>query len=525
MTIGMTLCETPGTTASRNMWTARMWPMLALFMALVCTAPAACRAQDLNRAVNDAIDHAKLSGAKIGVCLIDLETGRELASVRASDYFIPASNMKLLSSAAALSLLGPDYEFRTQVQRFGDQIVILGAGDPAFADPALLHEMGLTVGGFIDQLAESVARAGMKTVSEIVIDDRVFDREYVHSEWPKNQLDKAYCAEVGGLNFHANVMEMFAAPSGKDGDPATIRYEPRSGAVEIKNKARTSRAGDGSTRIGAVRRGDDNVFVITGTVSATMREPAQTTLHESSIVFGRMLAERLAEKGIGKTPGKKTVEAPVRLADPNDEFGTPAEVLAVVRTPIQVLMKRCNGDSENLYAESFTKLIGHSSTGLPGTWGSGTSAVRMQIRNRLGPEYAAAAIITDGSGLSRSNRVTPGLLASWLATCGKDAKIGAAFVDSLPRAGMEGTMLNRFRANGVKNEVRGKSGYISQVRTLSGFVTHLDSGRRIAFSVLINEIPPSGDGAAKDLHEKIVQIADQWLTKQMRGSERERIGG
>ncbi|MGE3107290.1 MAG: D-alanyl-D-alanine carboxypeptidase/D-alanyl-D-alanine-endopeptidase [Phycisphaerales bacterium] len=501
--------------------------MMGVIVPLVLAITSACSAQDLNRQVNDAIDHAKLSGAKIGVCLIDLETGRELAGVRATDYFIPASNMKLLTSGAALSVLGAGYEFMTQLERFGDRLVIRGAGDPALADPAILKEMGMSVDELIDRLAASVERSGMKAVSEIVIDDRVFDREYVHSEWPRNQLDKSYCAEVCGLNFHANVLELFAAPSGRDGDPATIRSDPRTAAIEVRNKARTTRAGDGSTRIGAVRQGDQNTFTITGTVSASMREPAQTTLHEASLVMGRMLAERLGERLITVGDGRGVAgESLVRLAGPEEEFDHPTDVLAVVRTPMSVVLRRCNGDSENLYAESLAKLIGHVSTGLPGTWGSGTSAVRVQIRNRLGPEFAAAAVITDGSGLSRTNRVTPRLLASWLSACARDSQIGSAFVDSLPRAGVEGTMANRFRANNVKNEVRGKSGYINQVRTLSGYVTHSDSGRRVAFSILINDIPGTGDAAAKDLHEKIVQIADQWLTKQTRGAgERERIGG
>ncbi len=496
--------------------------------AVVCTlATTECRAQDLGRAVSDAIDHAKLSGAKIGVSLIDVDSGRELAAVRSRDYFIPASNMKVLTSAAAMSVLGSDFEFRTTLNRFDDRLVLIGAGDPALADPALLKEMGISVGQFVDRLTDSVVKSGMTTVSEIVIDDRVFDREYVHSEWPKNQLDKSYCAQVCGLNFHANVLEMFASPTGKSGDAAVIRFEPQTKAIDVKNKARTTRAGDGSTRIGAVRQPDGNVFTVTGTVNAVIREPAQTTLHEASTVLGKMLAERLAARGIGLAPSDgKSEPPPVRLAVPDDEFGTPTAVLAVVRTPMDAVLKRCNGDSENFYAESLTKLMGHHSTGLPGTWGSGTGAIRVQIRNRLGPEFAAGAIITDGSGLSRSNRVTPALLASWLAASAKDTSIGPAFVESLPRAGLEGTMANRFRANSVKNEVRGKSGYINQVRTLSGYITHLDSGRRVAFSILINEIPPSGDVAAKDLHEKIVQIADQWLSKQTRGAaERERIGG
>jgi len=494
----------------------------------LAVSAAAC-AQDLNRQVTDAIAKANLPGANIGVSIIDVQTGRELAAVRKNDYFIPASNMKLLTSAAAISMLGSDYEFRTELVRLGDRLVIRGAGDPALADPALLEEMNLSLSEFIDRLAQSVVKAGIKTISEIIIDDRVFDRDYVHPDWPKNQLNESYCAEISGLNFHANVLEVFGSPSGKNGDPAAIRVEPNTSAVEIRKKARTVRGADAATRIGAVRQGQENIFTIIGTVSSPTKKPAQATLHEGSVVLARMLAERLAALGVGATPVegvKAGTAAPVRLATVEEELGTPDAVLAVVRTPLSVVMERCNSDSENLYAESLCKLMGNISTGLPGTWGSGGSAIRMQIRERLGPEFASRVFIADGSGMSRSGRVTPSLLASWLVEFAKDSKAGPTLIESIPRAGMEGTMANRFRANTVKNEIRGKSGYINSVRTLSGYVTNVPTQRRIAYSVLINDIPASGDAIAKDLHEKIVQIADQWLTRQVKNmSERERIGG
>lgn len=495
-------------------------------------------AQDLNKQVNDAIINAHLSGASVGVDVIDVQTGRELAVVSKTSHFIPASNMKLLTSAAALATLGADYEFRTRLERSGTKLIIVGTGDPALADPALLEEMGLSLDDFIDRLARSVEKAGMKQVTEIIVDDRVFDREYVHPDWPRNQLDKAYCAEVSGVTFHANVIQVFASPSGKDGDPAIIRVEPNTAAIEIKKKARTVRGGDGSTKIGAVRQGKDNIFTISGTVSSPMKEAAETPLHEASLVMARMLAERLAAIGIGAgtpdtspkgelpTGQRKVAEASVRLATLDEEFAKPDEVLAIVRTPIAVALRRCNMDSENLYAESFCKLLGHESTGLPGTWGSGASAVRLQIRDRLGPEYAASVFIADGSGMSRMDRVTPGLLASWLVSFAKDPKLGPVLIESLARAGLEGTMTHRFRTNLVKNEVRGKSGYIAGVRTLSGFVTHLPSQRRVAYCILVNDIPTNGDAKAIDLHEKIIQIVDKWLTKECKdAAEKERIGG
>jgi len=514
------------------------WIAGSIAAVAACLPVLSARAQELDRQVSSVIDRARLSGAAIGVEIVDVQSGRELASVKKNDYFIPASNMKLLTSAAALSLLGPDFEFRTEIRRVGDRLVVRGCGDPAFADPVLLEEMGVTLAEFMSRLAQGVADSGMTRVSEIIVDDRIFDRDYVHPDWPRNQLDNAYCAEVSGLNFHTNVLSVYASPGAREGEPAVIRVEPDTRAVEIRKKARTVRGSDASTRIGAVRQGMDNIFVITGTVSSSMRKPAENTLHEASLVMGRMLAERLAALGVGAEPPKPVgapdpsspapvfIESPVRLATRDEELDKHDGVLAIVRTPISVVLERCNSDSENLYAESLCKLMGNFSTGLPGTWGSGASATRMQIRDRLGPEFATALFIADGSGLSRSNRVTPALLGSWLASMAADPRCGPTLIQSLPRAGMEGTMAHRFRNKPLKNEVRGKSGYINGVRTLSGFVTNIPTQRRVAFSILVNDIPASGDAKAKELHEDIVQVIDQWLTKQCKDAPPlEKVGG
>src|SRR5690606_28843848 len=166
------------------------------------------RGQELDRELTVLLGRAGLGNAGVGVSIVDVATGRELASHRADERMIPASNLKLLTSGAAVAVLGPTYEFRTQIERHGDKLVIRGAGDPAFADPVLLEQMGVTLDAFMDRLVESVTRVGMTRCDEIIVDDRVFDRTYIHPDWPRDQLDKGYCAEVSGLNFHANVLRI-----------------------------------------------------------------------------------------------------------------------------------------------------------------------------------------------------------------------------------------------------------------------------------------------------------------------------
>jgi D-alanyl-D-alanine carboxypeptidase/D-alanyl-D-alanine-endopeptidase (penicillin-binding protein 4) len=150
----------------------------------------------------------------------------------------------------------------------------------------------------------------------------------------------------------------------------------------------------------------------------------------------------------------------------------------------------------------------------------------MQVRDRLGPNAAATLVLADGSGMSRANKVSASVLASWLAAVARDPVVAGPFINSLPVARTEGTMRRRFLDKSPRNEVRGKSGLLNGVRTLSGYVTDPESQRRVVYSVLVNDIPGNVSGASvKDFHEDIVMVVDRWLTRQVERGVPERLGG
>lgn len=497
-------------------------------LTLVQTSPA----QSLQRQVEGALAKARLGNAHTGVSIFDVQRHTELASVEANarggDHgFIPASNLKLLTSGTALCVLGKDFEFRTDLVLDGNKLVVRGSGDPGFADPELLDKMGTGLGALLDRLVEMAQRSmgpeGAGRVREVVLDDRVFDREYVHPEWPREQLHLAYCAPVSGLNFHANVLNVYV-------DPA--RSQPEAPWIIVKRSLRKVK--DGNTELRLDREKDGPyTFKLSGTVRYAPDGPVQVTVDRSCLILGRLLADRFIAAGLA-APGLTSETMPVRLAAPDEQLGDGPGVLtlATVRTPMATVLARCNVDSDNLYAESLLKASGHKATGQPGSWANGTAVVRMQVRERIGAEFATQLIMTDGSGLSRGNRVTPGMLTRWLASMANDADLGPVFVNSLATVG-EGTLRKRFRGDKLSCEVRGKSGYIREVRTLSGYVTEPRSGRRVAYSVLINDIPAGADAKSKEFHEDVVEIIDSYLAEQAgldaakgdRDDGRERIGG
>lgn len=484
----------------------------------------------LERRVQSVLSQARLGTARVGVSIVDVATGRELVDIQTNagagraganqplspGSFVPASNLKLLSSGAALAVLGKDFEFQTKFIWDGadsGRLIVRGSGDPAFADPDLLDKMRLGVDQFVDRLVDSMKAAGVSGVKEIVLDDRVFDREYVNPEWPTEQLSRPYCAQVNGLNFHANLLNVYVTPGASVGSEPGVRTEPSGSWLQMKRLAKTVK--EGNTEVWLDRdAGTAFGFRVHGTVRTALTEPVQVTVNEPSLMLGRVLADRLMRSGLGTG-----IQA--RLIAPDEELYATADrqkVVALVKTPISVVLERCNVDSDNLYAESLLKLAGHTVTKQPGSWSNGASVVRMQLRDKLGADIAGSLVLSDGSGLARSNRVTPTMLAKWLAEMAKESS-GPLFVRSLALAGEEGTLRRRFRGSKLKNEIRAKSGYIREVRTLSGYVTHEASGQRIAFSVLVNNVPAGADQRAKEFHENVVEAVDQWLFEQHAGTQ------
>src|SRR5690606_33014258 len=137
--------------------------------------------------------------------------GEVLAALEPDKPMIPASNMKVVTTAAALDVLGPEFVFRTELllqdARGGlPELIVKGDGDPAFGDPILMSQHGLQVEQLLTSWADAIANTGHKRFARLVVDDRVFDEDLSHDEWPRPDLVKGYGAQVAGLNFYTNVV-------------------------------------------------------------------------------------------------------------------------------------------------------------------------------------------------------------------------------------------------------------------------------------------------------------------------------
>jgi D-alanyl-D-alanine carboxypeptidase/D-alanyl-D-alanine-endopeptidase (penicillin-binding protein 4) len=492
--------------------------------AALLLAAGAAIAAPLDRELLKLAADAKLGSAVAGVAIYDATTGEELGTMNERRALTPASNLKLLTSGTALLVLGPDFEFRTRIVRDGDRIVVIGAGDPAFGDSELLGEMKVSANEFVDRLAQPIIDAG-GPVREVIIDDRVFDREAVHPTWPKGQLHRWYCAEVSGLNFHANVIEVFATCRSGSGVPS-VRKAPDAPWLEMNVTARCA-GKSASTTLDVQREPGFNRFTLSGTLVGSIDEPIRCSLTDPALVFGRLLADRLHAAGLDSvaTPANTPTDAVpggaiasaqrtgivVRLAEPSEVFN-PSKQLAVVRTPLQRVLERCNVDSHNLYAEALLKRIGREVTGQPGSWSNGTAVVRMQVNEKLGTD-SGSLLMVDGSGMSAENTVSPMLMARWLVALNQNERVRDMFVESLPKPG-EGTLRRRFQDR-LPGEIRAKSGFINNVRAFSGYVTSV-GGRRVAYSIIINNTNAAPPGKVVEFSEDAVAAIARYLDRQER---------
>lgn len=492
-------------------WTTRF--RSAGVLAVVWAIGSACLAGPLDSVLDRLIGNASLGNGKAAVHIIDLDTGREIGEFHSDDLMIPASNMKLLSSGAAVMVLGDQFEFETSFEIFESDgrrtLIIRGSGDPALGDPAIFEdeEQSLTHEALFDAVAKALRDRGIDSIDELVIDDRVFDRVWAHPDWPVDQLNRWYCAEVGGLNFQTNVIKMFPIPGSLGGTPL-LEMEPNLPWIDVQIKAKTITKGRDSAWV--ARPTPANKFTLFGNVRGKTEIPV--SVHEPSMFAGGVFAFALSERGV-KIKTDRYIEDRVRLAVAGDEWdSTP---VAVVTTPIADVLKRTNTDSYNLYAEALLKRIGHEITGDPGSWENGASVVRLLLSQHVSATAAQNTIIADGSGMSRENRVTPKTLTSWFKVLAHHES-WSIFEASLATPG-HGTLKRRFLDTDLSSTLRAKSGYLNGVYALSGVLEH-PSGRRIAFSVLLNDIKPGvGSRAAKPFIEDVVVEIDTWLDEQAGG--------
>jgi D-alanyl-D-alanine carboxypeptidase/D-alanyl-D-alanine-endopeptidase (penicillin-binding protein 4) len=433
-------------------------------------------ATDLNRIFDAPVMEQGLWGVEVK----SLDTGRILYARNARTLMMPASNMKILTLAAAAETLGWDYRFKTVLQSpapidngvLEGDLIVRGTGDPT------INSRNNRASLVFDEWAAALKAAGIARVEgNIVGDDTAFDGARLGQGWSWDYLQYGYAAPIGALEYNEDIATLSIGPGAAPGERAALAVTAGSG-LQIVNQTTTGES-QSRTTIDFDRRPTESVLVVSGSIArdapAVSREVAVVNPTE---YFVQALKDALVMRGIGISG--EAFDARVHPYVPGPET---TRVLATSLSPplrdvATVMMKV----SQNLYAETLLKAVGVVKTGTGSTEAGRNAARDVFARWNIAP---GGYVQADGSGLSRYDYVTAEMVVTILEHMFRDPPHHDAFVPTLPVAGKDGTIGSRMKNTRAEGNATAKTGSIANVRALSGYVRTRD-GETLVFSLLAN---------------------------------------
>jgi len=447
-----------------------------------------------------------------GLLIVDAGTGGTLYQQNADRYFVPASNMKLFTTALALARLGPDYRFHTTLETSGTihngvlqgNLTLIGRGDPNLSNRKFPYELKEEFDGppekTLAELADAVVAKGVKEISgDVIGDDSYFPRERYPSGWEIDDMVWEYGAAISSIVVDDNTVTLTLTPGDQPGSPVQAIESPATPDFLVENDVVTS-APEVKSDLTLTREPGASLVVVKGTMPAkgssrklvlAIEEPAQ---HAATVLKHLLEARGVGVDGVARArhESAKKHEDPAVLAEH-------------VSVPLSDAVKLINKISQNLHTEMLLRSVARQS----GTWATPDDLMKV-------PQdfYASAGIDpddviqSDGSGLSRHDLVTPQAIVALLTFAQKQPWF-ETYYNSLPVAGVDGTLEDRMKNTPAAGHIHAKTGSVEHVRALSGFA-ETPSGRRLIFSFLSNNQAGKNHQAADALTGLCVAMLEEF---------------
>lgn len=429
-------------------------------------------AANLGKAIEAIANRPQYQRGRLGILIETLSSKQVLYSRDRDRYFIPASNTKILTTAAALLKFGSQYRIRTSVYDNGNDIIsIVGKGDPSLTNIQL------------NNLAKQLKNRGIKQINLLIGDDRYFTGSPVNSSWQWEDVQAGYGAPINSLIYNQNSIDLKLSPQGI-GKPLKVDwiYPKTAPGWQIENNSITVATSEPEfVEVG--REFNKPIIRVSGQLRVgSASEPVYVAVTEPGDRFLQEFQQILINAGIKVN---KISLNPEILNSEN--FPQKQQELAAVESPnIAKLITETNQVSNNLYAESLLRIMG-AEIG-KNNKNKDTASLGLQVikdtLNRVGVNsntYNQA----DGSGLSRLNAISPEALVQILRIMAFSPEANV-WKDSLPVNGISGTLKNRLRNTSDRVIVRAKSGTISGVVALSGYIEN-PNYETLVFSMIINQ--------------------------------------
>lgn len=493
--------------------------LLAVFvlvpLASAADSNAAKKPKAWEKKIDAVLTDPDLSRAFWGISVVSLRDGRTVYALNSDKLFAPASNTKLFTTAAALAMLGPDYKFRTTVEtaapadkygRVSGDVVLVGRGDPNLSGITLPYagkiERKLAPIRVLDDLANQLVQRGVRYIDgDIVADDTFFPFERYGEGWAHDDLTWDYGAPISALSVNDNVMFLNVLPAERVGEKAFINADPFVSSYHIENRVMTTPAGTGPRRLAIARDTGSTKIVLSGTIPVDDLGDSFALAIEDPAEFAADLFRSLLDKkgvviyGVSRARHAEKVNVPTivvtsrashgggstEVSAPTLSFSAPTMLASYESSGLIEDLRLINKVSQNLHSEMTLRLLGREK----GT--AGTAEAGLEVLHGVLAQAGIAPdeyVFYDGSGLSRKNLASAAAISKLLAYASAQPW-GAKYQDTLPKAGFDGSLAERFKGTVAEGRVMAKTGSLSHVNALSGYLTTM-KGEKMAFSILVN---------------------------------------
>jgi len=427
----------------------------------------------------------------VGLEVVSVKSGQKLYQKNSDHLFVPASNLKIFTGAAALHILGPEYQFETTLLTDGKieggallgNVYLKGSGDPSFS---------------YTDLQEIVFRLKMLQVKEIkgnlIIDNTDFDGVVQgpgwmwDDSWLQDKEATSWNAPMDAVVVNHNCIKVWVAPGKEEAKPACVFVHPKTSYLPVHCQATTTVSG--ACAIKKEIKAQKGMIEVTGSLplhtppksfEVAVPSPSHYAAHLLKEIFQAQEIVFAGETHLGKAPLSAALLA--------------SHSSMPLRMSVQHMLKT----SDNLYANCFFKKMGQVISGEVGTWQNGSEAVRRFLSKEARMQIGEMVLL-DGSGESRYNLVSPHQLTTFLTWMYREFPFAAECMAAFPLAGVDGSL--KHRMVDIKGKVRAKGGTMTGISGLTGYVTTKD-GELLAFSLLASGFLTSSEEFRTQVEDKI----------------------
>lgn len=477
-----------------------------LFSGLQLAAQTTVRPNELSEALSQFGSDSRMRSASWGLVAVDVNNGDTIAVVNPHEALVPASTLKIATTATALEVLGADFRYRTLLGMHGNvditgtlhgDLIIRGSGDPTFGWNEFTAKNSLD--SVFAVWYQAIRNAGIRKISgRVFVDETIFDDQLIPRSWIWENMGNHFGAGTSGMSVLNNRFTVFFQAGDSLGKPASVlRTEPEVPGMILHNTVTTGPPGSGD-QVWIFGAPFQMERLLTGTVPLGQREfPVHGSLPDPPMFVADAFANFLHNKGMhqSKAPVSTRISRLLGLTVPQL-----TDTLSVwLSSSLLQIANFTNFRSDNSFSESLLKTIAHHQ-GHPATTTAGAAAIRGFWQNQ--GINIQGMFLFDGSGLSPSNRVTAGQLTHILNILTR-RNYFPAFHEGLPLAGQTGSMSHVLRDTKSQGVLRAKTGTLSHVRAFAGY-TKTQSGRTIAFAFIVNHF----HGTGTELRNEMMLIMD-----------------